>query len=140
MTVSGFAPVIFAVLAILPKPLLSISAIQWSISPLRKVTSSRGSFSPGFPGFPSMSVLPLTSMTLISASACLRSSRNLLPSPLPCQASGTSPATSSSSTGIMRTPSTHPELWGVQVTPSSLQGQGDLTYPTPLLASMVVKG
>ena len=74
-----------------------------------------------------MSVDPLTSTTLIRASACLRSSRNLFPRPLPSHASGTSPATSRSSTGIILVPSTHRELCGVQVTPSSLQGQGERT-------------
>ena len=86
--------------------------------------SSVGSWEPTSTGFPSMSVEPLTSTTLISASACLRSSRNLLPSPFPSHASGTSPATSRSSTGTILVPSTQRELWGVQVTPSSLQGQG----------------
>ena len=107
---SGLLPCIFACLAILENPFLMISLIQHSISLLRKRTSSAGSWDPGFPGTPSMSVEPLTSTTLIRASACLRSSRNWFPSPFPCQASGTRPATSRSSTGIMRVPFTHREL------------------------------
>ena len=138
--VSGLLPFIFACLAIFPRPSLMISLIQQSISCLRNVTSSVGSNSPTFPGIPSIFVLPLTSTTLINASACLRSSKNLFPRPLPCQASGTRPATSRRSTGIILVPFMHRELWGLHVTPSSLQGHGYLTYPTPLLGSIVVKG
>lgn len=48
---------------------------------------------------PSASVVPETSTTCTSASACLRSSKNLLPNPFPSCAPGTNPATSSSSIG-----------------------------------------
>ena len=52
---------------------------------------------------PSASVVPETSTTWIKASACLKSSKNLLPSPFPSWAPGTSPATSRSSIGTRRT-------------------------------------
>ena len=139
-TVSGLLPFMRACLAIFPSPSFTISRIHMSISRRRKTTSSRGSNSPVFPGMPSMLVPPEASTTLTRASACLRSSRNLFPNPFPCHASGTRPATSRSSTGIMRVPSMHRELWGLHVTPSCLQGQGKRTYPTPLFGSMVVKG
>ena len=55
---------------------------------------------------PSASVVPLTSTTCTRASACLRSSRNLFPNPFPSCAPGTNPATSRSSMGTDRFPST----------------------------------
>lgn len=57
---------------------------------------------------PSASVVPLTSTTWISASACRKSSKNLFPSPRPWCAPGTSPATSSNSIGTDRRPSWQP--------------------------------
>ena len=47
---------------------------------------------------------------------------------------------STSSTGISRIPFTQVELPGVSVTLNSRQTQGLLTYPTPMLGLMVVKG
>jgi hypothetical protein len=54
---------------------------------------------------PSASVVPLVSTTCISASACLKSSKNLFPRPRPSWAPGTKPATSSNSIGTERIPS-----------------------------------
>ena len=79
--------------------------IQRTISPLNHSMSTLGSYPLVF--FPSASVVPDTSTTWMSASACLRSSRNLFPSPLPSCAPGTRPATSSSSIGTDRLPSWH---------------------------------
>jgi hypothetical protein len=72
------------------------------------ISSSRYIFSFKEISQPSASVVPLTSTTCIKASAWRRSSRNLLPSPLPSCAPGTRPATSNNSIGTDRRPSWHP--------------------------------
>ena len=90
----------------------------------RKVTSSVGSCVPTPTGLPSKSVPPLASTTCMNASACLRSSRNLFPRPLPACASGTSPATSRTSIGTNLVPSSHSELLGVHGLPNPVCGHG----------------
>ena len=74
------------------------------------------------------------------ALALRRSSRNLLPRPLPSWAPGTSPATSMMVVGTSLAPPTHFEFLGAHVTPNSLHGHRALTYATPLFAPMVVNG
>ncbi len=60
------------------------------------LTSAIGS---PLPSRPSMSVVAEMSTIWMNMSACLKSSRNLLPSPLPSEAPFTNPATSIISTG-----------------------------------------
>ena len=59
---------------------------------------------------------PEASMTCMRTSACLASSRNLLPSPLPACAPGTRPATSTSRQWMNLLPSMHTEWTGLSYT------------------------
>ena len=104
----------------------------------KNLTSSSGSlFSEGFP---SRSVFPLASTTSINASACLKSSKNLLPIPFPLCASGTSPATSITSTGMYRIPEKHFELFGLHFKFKVSHGHGFVTKEVPMFGFIVVNG
>jgi len=96
-----------AICRLLNDPHLSIRfpRIHCTISDRSHTMSCEGSY-PRV-AFPSASVVPLTSTTCTNASACRKSSRNLFPRPFPSCAPGTNPATSRSSIGTDRRPSTH---------------------------------
>ncbi len=119
---------------------LMISAIHISISISMSMTSCTGLPLPGWVMLPSASTEPDASTTWMRASACPMTERNLLPSPLPTQASLISPGTSRILTGAYRQPSMQAEFNGLSLTPSSLQTQTSQTYAVPIFGSFVVKG
>jgi len=87
-------------------------------------TSSTGSPEPSLP---SMSVVPDASTTWMNMSACLKSSRNLFPNPLPSEAPSTKPATSISSTGTNRVSPVQNPVRGLHFVFSSLHKAWTLT-------------
>jgi len=87
-------------------------------------TSSTGSPEPSLP---SMSVVPDASTIWMNMSACLRSSRNLFPNPLPSDAPSTNPATSISSTGTNRVSPVQNPVRGLHFVFSSLHKAWTLT-------------
>ena len=104
-----------------------IPYIHITISFSKNSKSSRGSWLPGSTGFPSKSVEPDASITLMNTLACIKSSKNLFPNPFPSCAPGTNPATSINSIGSNLFPSIHNEFLGLHVTPNSLHGQSLIT-------------
>ena len=88
----------------------NIPYIHITISFSKNSKSSNGSWLPGSTGFPSRSVEPEASITLINTLACIKSSKNLLPNPFPSCAPGTKPATSIISIGSNLFPSIQIEL------------------------------
>src|SRR3989344_8103197 len=76
----------------------------------------------------------------MSASACLKSSKNLLPIPFPSCAPGTRPATSITSTGTNLVPPTQYPNLGLHCTPNSLSTHCTFTNANPLFGSIVVNG
>src|SRR6266852_703404 len=85
-------------------------------------------------------MLPEASTTWRRVSACATTFRNWVPSPLPFHAPLISPGRSSTSTGMNRQPSTHVELRGLSLSPSSLQTQSVCTWPVATLGFFVVNG
>ena len=64
-------------------------------------------------------------------SACLRSSKNLLPRPFPSEAPFTNPATSIISTGTNLVSPVQNPVRGLHLVPSSLHNAFTLVYPIP---------
>ena len=79
------------------------------------------------PSLPSASVVPDASTMWMNMFACLRSSKNLLPKPLPSDAPSTNPATSISSTGTNRVSPVQNPVRGLHFVLSSLHSASTLT-------------
>lgn len=76
----------------------------------------------------------------MNASACLKSSKNWFPFPLPWCAPGTSPATSRTSTGTNLLLFMQYPYLGLHCTPSSLSTQSILMNANALFGFIVAKG
>ena len=104
----------------LDQPSSSIPCIHESSSAVRNEVSSFNADSTSSTaaiGFPSMSVIPAASTTWISASQFAKSERNAFPLPLPSDAPGTKPATSTKNVGTRRTCPTQVPVLGSQILP-----------------------
>jgi len=67
----------------------------------------------------------------MNMSACLKSSKNLFPSPFPSEAPSTKPATSISSTGTNRVSPLQNPVLGLHFVFNSLHKASTRTYPIP---------
>lgn len=126
--------------ASLSHPFLMMPKYHWSSSFSRNRMSSAGSYVPASMFSPFSFVAPAMSTICIKASACRKSSKNLLPIPFPSCAPGTSPATSRTSTGTNLTWLMHDPTRGLHCVLNSLSTHSTCTNANPLFGSIVVNG